>query len=47
MTIITYRQVPAVYIRVSSAKGQKTDSQRAELDQWLKRQGFPITLMMI
>jgi DNA invertase Pin-like site-specific DNA recombinase len=27
----------AVYIRVSSPKGQKTDSQRAELDAWLKR----------
>jgi DNA invertase Pin-like site-specific DNA recombinase len=26
-----------VYIRVSSPKGQKTDSQRAELDAWLKR----------
>src|SRR5215471_17355235 len=26
-----------VYIRVSSAKGQKTDSQRAELEAWLKR----------
>jgi len=26
-----------VYIRVSSAKGQKTDSQRAELETWLKR----------
>jgi DNA invertase Pin-like site-specific DNA recombinase len=28
----------AVYIRVSSTKGQKTDSQRAELEAWLKRQ---------
>ena len=27
----------AVYIRVSSPKGQKTDSQRAELEGWLKR----------
>ena len=27
-----------VYIRVSSPKGQKTDSQRAELERWLKRQ---------
>ena len=27
-----------VYIRVSSPKGQKTDSQRAELEAWLKRQ---------
>jgi DNA invertase Pin-like site-specific DNA recombinase len=27
----------AVYIRVSSPKGQKTDSQRAELEAWLKR----------
>ena len=26
-----------VYIRVSSPKGQRTDSQRAELDAWLKR----------
>ncbi len=30
----------AVYIRVSSPKGQKTDSQRAELEQWLKRQRY-------
>jgi DNA invertase Pin-like site-specific DNA recombinase len=29
-----------VYIRVSSPKGQKTDSQRAELEQWLKRQRY-------
>jgi DNA invertase Pin-like site-specific DNA recombinase len=29
--------VTAVYIRVSSPKGQKTDSQRAELETWLKR----------
>jgi DNA invertase Pin-like site-specific DNA recombinase len=28
----------AVYIRVSSSKGQKTDSQRAELEAWLRRQ---------
>jgi DNA invertase Pin-like site-specific DNA recombinase len=28
----------AVYIRVSSPKGQKTDSQRAELQAWIKRQ---------
>jgi DNA invertase Pin-like site-specific DNA recombinase len=27
----------AVYIRVSSPKGQKTDSQKAELEAWLKR----------
>ena len=27
----------AIYIRVSSPKGQKTDSQRAELETWLKR----------
>jgi DNA invertase Pin-like site-specific DNA recombinase len=27
----------AVYVRVSSPKGQKTDSQRAELEAWLKR----------
>jgi DNA invertase Pin-like site-specific DNA recombinase len=27
----------AVYTRVSSPKGQKTDSQRAELEAWLKR----------
>jgi DNA invertase Pin-like site-specific DNA recombinase len=26
-----------VYIRVSSPKGQKTDSQRSELEAWLKR----------
>jgi DNA invertase Pin-like site-specific DNA recombinase len=26
-----------VYIRVSSSKGQKTDSQRAELEAWLRR----------
>jgi DNA invertase Pin-like site-specific DNA recombinase len=26
-----------VYIRVSSPKGQKTDSQRAGLEAWLKR----------
>lgn len=30
----------AVYIRVSSPKGQKTDSQRAELEAWLKRQRY-------
>src|ERR1700751_4850799 len=29
-----------VYIRVSSPKGQKTDSQRAELETWLKRQRY-------
>lgn len=29
-----------VYIRVSSPKGQKTDSQRAELEQWLKRHQY-------
>ncbi|MBV8894033.1 MAG: recombinase family protein [Acidobacteriaceae bacterium] len=28
----------AVYIRVSSPKGQKIDSQRAELEAWTKRQ---------
>jgi DNA invertase Pin-like site-specific DNA recombinase len=28
----------AIYIRVSSPKGQKIDSQRAELEAWLKRQ---------
>lgn len=28
----------AIYIRVSSPKGQKTDSQRAELETWRKRQ---------
>jgi DNA invertase Pin-like site-specific DNA recombinase len=27
----------AIYLRVSSPKGQKTDSQRAELEAWLKR----------
>lgn len=27
----------AIYIRISSPKGQKTDSQRAELEAWLKR----------
>jgi len=27
-----------VYVRVSSLKGQKTDSQRGELEQWAKRQ---------
>jgi hypothetical protein len=27
-----------VYIRVSSAKGQKTGSHRVELEAWLKRQ---------
>jgi DNA invertase Pin-like site-specific DNA recombinase len=30
----------AVYIRVSSPKGQKTDSQRAELEAWLKRHHY-------
>jgi DNA invertase Pin-like site-specific DNA recombinase len=29
-----------VYIRVSSPKGQKTDSQRAELEAWLKRHRY-------
>ena len=28
----------AVYIRVSSPKGQKTDSQRAEVEAWINRQ---------
>jgi DNA invertase Pin-like site-specific DNA recombinase len=28
----------AAYIRVSSPKGQKTDSQRGELEAWIKRQ---------
>jgi len=28
----------AVYIRVSSPKGQKTDSQRAEVGAWINRQ---------
>jgi DNA invertase Pin-like site-specific DNA recombinase len=28
------------YIRVSSPRGQKTDSQRAELEAWLKRQRY-------
>src|SRR5438270_11640063 len=28
---------PGVYIRVSSPKGQRTDSQRAELEAWLQR----------
>jgi DNA invertase Pin-like site-specific DNA recombinase len=30
----------AIYIRVSSPKGQKTDSQRAELETWLKRHRY-------
>lgn len=30
--------MPAFYIRVSSPKGQKTDSQRAELEAWRTRQ---------
>jgi DNA invertase Pin-like site-specific DNA recombinase len=30
----------AIYIRVSSPKGQKTDSQRAELEAWLKRHHY-------
>ncbi len=30
----------AVSIRVSSLKGQKTDSQRAELNAWLKRHRY-------
>lgn len=29
-----------VYLRVSSPKGQKTDSQRAELETWLKRHRY-------
>src|SRR5215472_6807948 len=29
-----------VYLRVSSPKGQKTDSQRDELEAWLKRQRY-------
>jgi len=29
-----------VYIRVSSPKGQKTDSQHAELEAWLKRHRY-------
>jgi DNA invertase Pin-like site-specific DNA recombinase len=29
-----------VYLRVSSPKGQKTDSQRAELEAWLKHQRY-------
>jgi DNA invertase Pin-like site-specific DNA recombinase len=29
-----------LYLRVSSPKGQKTDSQRAELESWLKRQRY-------
>jgi DNA invertase Pin-like site-specific DNA recombinase len=29
-----------MYIRVSSPKGQKTDSQRAELEAWLKRHHY-------
>jgi DNA invertase Pin-like site-specific DNA recombinase len=32
----------AVYIRVSSPKGQKTDSQRAELEAWLRRQRLKV-----
>ena len=30
----------AVYIQVSSLKGQKTDSQRTELETWLKRHRY-------
>ena len=30
----------AIYIRVWSPKGQKTDSQRAELEAWLKRHHY-------
>ena len=30
----------AIYMRVSSPKGQKTDSQRAELEAWLKRHHY-------
>ena len=29
-----------IYLRVSSPKGQKTDSQRAELEAWLKRHHY-------
>jgi len=29
-----------IYLRVSSPKGQKTDSQRAELEAWLKHQRY-------
>jgi DNA invertase Pin-like site-specific DNA recombinase len=30
----------AIYLRVASPKGQKTDSQRAELEAWLKRHHY-------
>jgi len=30
----------SIYLRVSSPKGQKTDSQRAELETWLKRHHY-------
>ncbi len=30
----------AVYLRISSAKGQTTDSQRAEVEAWLKRHRY-------
>src|SRR5262247_3531836 len=30
----------AIYLRVSSPKGQKTDSQRAELEAWLRRHHY-------
>jgi DNA invertase Pin-like site-specific DNA recombinase len=30
----------AIYLRVSSPKGQKTDSQRAELEAWLTRHRY-------
>ena len=30
----------AVYIRVSSSEGQKTDSQQAEIAQWLKHHRY-------
>lgn len=34
---------PAVYIRVSSPKGQKTDSQRAKFEVWLIRHPYKLT----
>jgi DNA invertase Pin-like site-specific DNA recombinase len=34
----------AIYLRVSSPKGQKTDSQRAELEAWLKRHRYKAVL---
>ena len=30
----------AIYLRVSSLKGQKTDSQRAALEAWLRRHHY-------